>query len=182
MTTDQPVQPLAAAELAGRLRVAIHRLAHQLRGQSLHSGLTPSRLAALVLLETNGQMRVSDLAAAIGSALSSASRMADLLIDAGWVQRHTDPNDQRASLLELSTGGQSLLASLRRDITTSLAIDISELNPEQLRALHSAPPILEVLADRSAQHRPVQRDADGWRSGSLAELSVDPSTPTPAGK
>jgi DNA-binding MarR family transcriptional regulator len=140
-------EPVVLADVAGRLRVAVHRLTHALRAQSLHDGLTPSRLSALVLIDSEGPLRVSDLAASIGSSLSSTSRLADLLESAGWVRRHSDPSDQRASLLTLSPTGRALLTRLRRDTTTRLASAIAELSSDQLAALMSALPVLEALSE-----------------------------------
>lgn len=148
--TNARSEPLMLADVAGRLRVAVHRLAHILRAQSLHDGLTPTRLSALVLIEGDGPLRLSDLAAALGSALSSTSRLADLLVEAGWVQRRRDPADQRASLLELSPAGHALLAALRRDTTTRLVTEIADLTLDQLEALTSALPVLEALAGQAA--------------------------------
>jgi DNA-binding MarR family transcriptional regulator len=148
--TSLQAEPQVLAQVAGRLRVAVHRLAHELRAQSLHSGLTPTRLSALVLIEDDGPLRVSDLAAAIGSALSSTSRLTDLLVEAGWVQRRSDPADQRASLLELSPAGHALLATLRRDTTTRLVTEIADLTLDQLEALTAALPVLEALAGQGA--------------------------------
>ena len=150
MTNARP-DPLILADVAGRLRVAVHRLAHVLRAQSLHDGLTPTRLSALVLIEGDGPLRLSDLAVALGSALSSTSRLADLLVEAGWVHRRRDLTDQRASLLELSPAGDALLAALRRDTTTRLATEIAVLSRDQFEALNSALPVLENLAAHTAQ-------------------------------
>lgn len=176
--TNPGSEQMVLADVAGRLRVAVHRLAHALRAQSLQDGLTPTRLSALVLIEGDGPLRVSDLAAAIGSALSSTSRLADLLVDAGWVHRLSDPSDQRASLLALSPAGHKLLATLRRDTTTRLASEIAHLSFSELEALTAALPVLEALAGQAAQH-PHQSIAAP--PGGLSEQSKTAAPPSPPG-
>ena len=176
--TNPLSEPLVLADVAGRLRVAVHRLAHALRAQSLQDGLTPTRLSALVLIEGDGPLRVSDLAAAIGSALSSTSRLADLLVDAGWVHRASDPSDQRASLLALSPAGHALLATLRRDTTTRLVSELAELSFGELDALNAALPVLEALAAQAAQH---PHRSVAAQPGGLSKQSPAATPPSPPG-
>ncbi|WP_249416453.1 MarR family transcriptional regulator [Streptomyces sp. TS71-3] len=136
----------AAAELAARLRAAIQHLLPLLRAQSVHSDLTPSRLAALAALGDAGPLRISDLAGRMGIALSTASRMIDLLEGLGWTERRPDPVDQRASLVSLGHEGRALLDAVRKEHAGKLANEIARLRPDHARRLHDALPALEALA------------------------------------
>ncbi|MER7288877.1 MarR family winged helix-turn-helix transcriptional regulator [Streptomyces lydicus] len=139
--------PADPAELAGRLRAVIQHLLPVLRGHSTHRDLTPSRTAALATLDAHGPLRVSELAARMNIALSTTSRMVDLLDDRGWIARRTDPVDQRASLISLNDAGRALLRAVRRETTGLLAERIGRLPPDRQHLLHAALPALEELVD-----------------------------------
>jgi DNA-binding MarR family transcriptional regulator len=64
------------------------------------------RLAMFELVE-GGPMRLSDLAARIGSSAPTASRAVDALADAGLVERLPDPSDRRAVQIELTPAGRA---------------------------------------------------------------------------
>ncbi|MCB5908871.1 MarR family winged helix-turn-helix transcriptional regulator [Streptomyces pinistramenti] len=160
-----PQAPAEPAEAAGRLRAAVLRLLPALRGHSAHRDLTPSRLAALAVLDTHAPLRISELAARMDIALSTTSRMADLLDACGWIARRPDPEDQRASLLSLSPAGQTLLHSVRCETTSRLAQEIARLTPDRQRLLYDALPALEDLTERmpSAQQPRTRRTDPGGR-------------------
>ncbi|MFG2223715.1 MarR family winged helix-turn-helix transcriptional regulator [Streptomyces sp. NPDC048644] len=144
-----PADPADPAETAGRLRAVVLLLLPALRGHSAHHDLTPSRLAALAVLETHAPLRISELAARMDIALSTTSRMADLLDSCGWITRRPDPQDQRASLLGLSPAGRTLLHSVRCETTSHLAREIAHLPPDRQRLLYDGLPALEELAERT---------------------------------
>ncbi|MFD8922526.1 MarR family winged helix-turn-helix transcriptional regulator [Streptomyces sp. NPDC059569] len=140
------------AEIAGRLRLAIQHLLPVLRARSAPGDLTPSRQAALAALAAHGPLRISELAARMGIALSTASRMVDLLDSTGWIARHPDPQDQRASLVALSREGGAVLEARRRETAARLAERIALLTDGEQRALYAALPALEALSERAATY------------------------------
>ncbi|MER7196329.1 MarR family transcriptional regulator [Streptomyces sp. CB01635] len=137
-----------SVEIAERLRAAIQQLLPELRAQGMQSQLTPSRLAALAALAAHGPLRISDLATRMGIALSTVSRMVDLLDGFGWIERDADPKDQRATLIALNDAGQALLHATRRQAATRLAERIDQLTPGQQRSLHDALPALDALTEQ----------------------------------
>ncbi|MFE4640080.1 MarR family winged helix-turn-helix transcriptional regulator [Streptomyces sp. NPDC056730] len=141
-----------AAEIAGRLRLAIQHLLPVLRARSAPGDLTPSRQAALAALAAHGPLRISELAARMGVALSTVSRMVDLLDSIGWIARHPDPQDQRASLVALSRTGETVLETRRRETAARLAERIALLTDGEQRALYAALPALEALSERAATY------------------------------
>ncbi|WP_329180309.1 MarR family transcriptional regulator [Streptomyces decoyicus] len=144
--TEQPPPSRAEpAELAGRLRAVIQQLLPLLRGLSRHRDLTPSRTAALAALAAHGPLRVSELAARMNIALSTTSRMVDLLDNSGWIARRPDPADQRASLISLNDDGLALLRTVRRETTGLLSERIAQLDPDRQQLLYEALPALEEL-------------------------------------
>lgn len=161
----QPSSPAEPAELAGRLRGVVQQLLPLLRGQQQNRDLTPSRTAALAALAAHGPLRISELAARMNIALSTTSRMVDLLDGHGWLARRPDPADQRASLISLSDEGLALLHAVRRETTGLLAERIGGLEPDRQRLLRDALPALEELVawtppDGPSPRRPGPGAAD----------------------
>src|SRR5829696_9342366 len=60
-------------------------------------------------------MRVSALAEAVHTDVSTVSRQVSTLVDLGFVRRGPDPDDGRAQALSLTAEGQSLLVAIRED-------------------------------------------------------------------
>jgi DNA-binding MarR family transcriptional regulator len=138
--TDGPVVDVT------RLRVALARLSRRLRRHEL-AGLTPTQLAALATVGRSGPMRLGDLAAAEGIAPSTLTRLVTALEDSGYVRRHADPSDARASTLAITTRGQEALERIRTESTLVLAASMRGLTPAQRAALADALPVLEQLAE-----------------------------------
>jgi DNA-binding MarR family transcriptional regulator len=70
------------------------------------------RAAHLLLrsIESNGAMRVSALAACVGSDVSTVSRQVSALVKEGLLERRADPGDSRASLLVPTSAGRAVIA------------------------------------------------------------------------
>lgn len=146
MATSQPTAGSGSAERAGRLRIAISRLSNGLRTHNANRDLTPTRLSTLSIVESSGPIRVGDLAAMVGIAAPTVSRLIECLHRQELITRSPDPDDLRATRLTLSGTGRSVLAELRRRNTGFLADRMQQLGPEQLAVLDAALPVLERLA------------------------------------
>src|SRR5690349_170276 len=66
-------------------------------------------LRALQALERRGASLVTELGDELGLVPSSASRLSDRLADAGLITRTVAPHNRRATLLELTDAGQTIL-------------------------------------------------------------------------
>ena len=129
-----------------RLRVALARLSRRLRRHEL-AGLTPTQLAALATVERSGPMRLGDLAAAEGIAPSTLTRLVTALEDSGYVRRHSDPSDARASTMTITPRGRDALERIRSESNLVLTASLRLLTPAQRCALAEALPVLEQLAE-----------------------------------
>jgi DNA-binding MarR family transcriptional regulator len=136
---------------AARLRRAALRLAYGLRAPATRYGLTPSRLAALVILGKQGSTRVGDLARELNIAVPSGSRLLDVLAESGFVERREDPTDGRAFLVSLTADGAKILEDVRAEGIQELAGHLTSLTAEQRAAVEAALPALEALADAFTQ-------------------------------
>jgi DNA-binding MarR family transcriptional regulator len=137
------------ARLAGELRTEVHRLAYHLRTPATRSGITPTRLAALsALTRYPAGVRQGDLAELMGMSAPSMTRLVEIMLEAGWVDRLPDPEDQRALLVRLSPLGHKTLETLRDESAGQLSEELTELTGDERAALAAAVPVLRKLADR----------------------------------
>jgi DNA-binding MarR family transcriptional regulator len=137
-TTD----PVAYAETAARLRVAVARLARQLRQHS-PGGLTPSQWSALVTVEGHQPLRIGDLADREGVSAPTATRLVASLEESGLLSRTTDPADRRTAYVALTVDGRDKLEWARSVLTASLAQRISSMPDADVRRLVELLPLLE---------------------------------------
>jgi DNA-binding MarR family transcriptional regulator len=147
----------ATPGLPGRLGVAVQLLAHagkQAGREAAKAGgrgeLTPTRLTALSVLAAAGPTRLGGLAARLGVQVSTMSRIVDIMVAFGWVERRPDEADHRACVIGLTDAGTALLDSVRQDTATRLAECVARLGPEDLAVLETALPVLESLAEQVA--------------------------------
>ena len=110
--------PAATAHLAEleRALFRVGRTVAALKVTSYAAGAPIDRagLAALSRLSELDQVRLSDLAAALGLDVSTVSRQVRHLEDAGLVLRESDPDDRRAHRLSITAEGRQLLEQLRK--------------------------------------------------------------------
>jgi DNA-binding MarR family transcriptional regulator len=69
--------------------------------------------ALLQPLQRDGDLRSTDLAARVGVDVSVVSRQLAVLERSGYIERHPDPRDGRASLLRITPAGEDALAAAR---------------------------------------------------------------------
>jgi DNA-binding MarR family transcriptional regulator len=137
-----------AAEVARRLRVAITRLGRRIVHAHPDTGVTPTRLVALGVLERTGTVRIGALADRLGTSPPTASRLVDCLHERGLVARTPDPDDHRATRVGLTPAGLACLHEYRARTTDDLAARIDDLPADRRALLAAALPVLEEIAWR----------------------------------
>jgi DNA-binding MarR family transcriptional regulator len=140
-------EPLAYGETAARLRVAVARLARQLRQHS-PGGLTPSQWSAMATVEDNGPLRIGDLADREGVSAPTATRLVASLEELGLVSRTSSPTDRRTAYVSLTDAGREKIEWARVARTASLAERLAAMPDADVRRLVELLPLLEsFLAD-----------------------------------
>lgn len=76
------------------------------------SDLTVAQLRVLLVLQSSGASRMSDIASALDVALPTATGTVDKLVKKDLVIREADPQDRRLVICRLSDGGQDLINRL----------------------------------------------------------------------
>jgi DNA-binding MarR family transcriptional regulator len=69
---------------------------------------------ALAVVHVYGPMRISDAAQKLSVDLSVASRQVNALVNAGYLDRDSDPDDRRAYILRTSDAGKKVLEESHR--------------------------------------------------------------------
>ena len=75
--------------------------------------ITPAQLRALRVLARHGPVRLSELSDHLHIAARSATEVIDALEAGGLAERRPDPDDRRATLVELTEHGESVLDAIR---------------------------------------------------------------------
>ena len=122
--TDPARPDLVGADLVGAdpvgdesLADALGAVARQLRERSAETlapwDITPGHLRALRMLSRHGTMRLSELSERLEVAPRTATEVVDALESRGLVRRLADLGDRRATLVEVTEHGASVLAAIR---------------------------------------------------------------------
>lgn len=153
--TDQApdAEELADAELAARLRMTLGRLNRRVR-QHGPQALSSSQASTLASVETLGPVRLGDLAAREGVTAPTQSRLVASLEQQGLLRRMPDPEDRRATLLDITAQGRRQLQRLRGERSAFLVAQLGRLSGEQRQALVTALDALETLAETSVPAEP----------------------------
>jgi DNA-binding MarR family transcriptional regulator len=129
--TDRLIDDLdASVSMLGRLFTARHG------EMCCESGLSgPQMLLLRTLAEIGRPLKVSDVASAMGVKAPAASTMVEGLERKGMLERHSDPDDRRVSLLTMTDAGRGALAEAEEERREHLRRYASILSEEDIRTL-----------------------------------------------
>ena len=116
MTQDDDTGGRSDASGDESLSEAFWSVARQLRHTSQETlapwDITPSQFRALRMLTRHGEMRLSELSDHLHIAARSATEVVDALETRGLVKRRPDPGDRRATLVEMTGHGASVVDAI----------------------------------------------------------------------
>src|SRR5437870_2976050 len=99
-TTTRARASAVDLEVATRLRLAIGRIGRRMRTDG-GIGPTPSQVSALATIEKFGTLRIGDLAWRESVTAPTMTRVVASLEQQGLIERASDPDDGRSSLVAL---------------------------------------------------------------------------------
>lgn len=134
---------------AAALLVSLTRISRQLRSssRSAKDDVTPSQTSALARIEQLGPLRLGVLAEVEGTSAATMCKVVDGLETRNLVTRVPDPEDGRASNLQLSGEGGALLAELRARSTEALRTALAALDVGERDVVAQTIAVLERLSD-----------------------------------
>ncbi len=81
---------------------------------AVDDSISLAQFRLLVVLSSRGQRKVTELADALGVNPSTATRAVDRLIEAGLVDRQTNPHSRREMQISLTKSGQRVVREVTR--------------------------------------------------------------------
>ena len=128
------------------------------------AGVEIDLVASIVLsrLTDRGPMRLSDLAAEMLVAQSTAGRHAAQLDAAGWCARRRDPEDGRAVVVEVTEAGHAVVERLRAASRSILSDALTTWDDDAVLALGDG---LESLLRALNDHLDDARDREAGLDG-----------------
>ena len=108
------------------------------RARLVDPDLHPGQYLMLVMMRQHGAVRASLLADTLGMDKGSVSRSVQHLVDLGLVDRTEDPDDRRASLLQVSKDGCKRLVQVDRQRSERLGQRLADVDDDELEQMVSA--------------------------------------------
>lgn len=145
--TDPADAATTTHELAAAVRVAVARLSRRLRAEKAVDDLSDSQYSVLAYLVREGPRAVGQLSEFERVTPPSMNRTVNCLVDAGYVERMSTPEDGRKVLVQTTESGRALVTETRRRRDAWLVRRLEELAPAQRDAVAEATAIIRELAD-----------------------------------
>ncbi|MFJ2620812.1 MarR family winged helix-turn-helix transcriptional regulator [Glutamicibacter sp. NPDC087344] len=122
----------------------------RLLGHAAGQGRSVTAWRVLSVLDRDGAQRVGDLAIAQRVAQPTMTGLVIRLEHDQLVSRRADPNDRRASLVELTDSGKAEVDAYRLRAISALTSGIQALPETEQQILASAAPLLQKVCDELA--------------------------------
>lgn len=133
-------------DLAARLRVALARLARQLRQQA-GPHLSPTLQSVLATIALHGPLPLGELAAREQVAPPTITKLLARLDEHGLIERQRGADDKRVILVSLTAAGQQQFDESRTRRTAWLMDRLAHLDDTQQADLARAVELLEAIAN-----------------------------------
>jgi DNA-binding MarR family transcriptional regulator len=140
----------ALTDVVARLRRVLRA---SIRADYPWEALPMAQVELLQSLADSAPARVGDLAQRLRLASSTVSGLISQMMNAGLVERRTDPGDRRVAVLELSADGRRQLAGWHAAHLERITAALGQLAPADRVAIDAALPALSRLVDRLAEQR-----------------------------
>ncbi|HKD97853.1 MAG TPA: MarR family transcriptional regulator [Micromonosporaceae bacterium] len=132
---------------AAELTVTLERLVALLRRLPSGVELSLTTVSTLNLLEREGPLRLSDIAAREGVTQPGMTQLVTRLERDGYAQRRADPDDARAVLVGITEEGRQMLARRRATRAARLRELMGTLPVADQQRIEAALPALAHLAE-----------------------------------
>ncbi|HJP78239.1 MAG TPA: MarR family transcriptional regulator [Pseudonocardiaceae bacterium] len=121
--------------------------------------ITLPQFRMLVVLSTNGPLKLSTLAKHLNVKPSTATRMIDRLLHADLVSRHTNPHSRREVLIALTDNGTQVVTTVTEQRRTEIARIVARMPHQHRTELVRA---LEAFNDASGEP-PITETSPAWQ-------------------
>jgi len=112
--------------------------------------VTLPQFRLLVVLSGRAPMRSGDLAEVAGVHPSTLSRTAERLVKGGWINRVTNPDSRRETLLALTAAGEGLVLEVTRRRAQEISVIMRRLSVAERDAVRQSFAAFSRAAGESA--------------------------------
>ena len=127
----------------------MHRLIADHATDFTEVGITMSQAKVLYVVMAAGELRMSELAARLGIGSSSASGLADRLVELELMTPHDDPADPRPVVVTTTPKAAALMEQFRELNQRQLRELLTRLDPEELDIVDRSLDVLGRAIDRT---------------------------------
>lgn len=141
-----PPEVIDPENVADQIHSASIHLLRALRGKDKVLGISPARLSALSVLYFMGPITISQLAAAEGVKLPTASRLIKDMVRDQLVLRERSEDDGRSSFISISPKGKTLFERGRVNRLMALTTALENLSVDNHQTLEKAAILMKNAA------------------------------------
>ncbi|MGH2445388.1 MAG: MarR family winged helix-turn-helix transcriptional regulator [Candidatus Limnocylindria bacterium] len=145
--------PSVEASLIATVAPVMRHLVAHARRRRAWSELTYQQYNVLRMIDTMGPQPQAEVARRLLVTAPVVTRLASALVDAGLVDRRTDPKDRRAVLLGLTAKGRRRARAMRRDLLEAAHELLAPLPEKRRSAVATALEELQVLLPQHSARR-----------------------------
>jgi DNA-binding MarR family transcriptional regulator len=110
------------------------------------------QVAALYMLDEQGEPTIKQVAEALGRSISATSRLLDQLVERGLIGRREDKQDRRARRVFLTEQGRTFLRTFEQNRADAQLAIMVYLSPEEQTQVAQAMTLLAEAARRRSHH------------------------------
>lgn len=136
--------PADIQDLLGELVTVNHRLT-RVAARAAHGTESPALWRTLSVLLSSGPIRLGELAEQSRVSQPTATKLVANLAARGWIERTSDPDDARVSLITMTPAGDGALTAWRTELAGALLPYFAGLPADDIETLQRA---VAILRDR----------------------------------
>jgi DNA-binding MarR family transcriptional regulator len=136
--------PADIQDLLGDLVSVNHRLT-RVAARAAHGTESPALWRTLSVLLSYGPIRLGELAEQSRVSQPTATKLVANLAARGWIERTSDPDDARVSLIAMTPAGDAALTAWRTELAGALLPHFADLPSDDFEILERA---VAILRDR----------------------------------
>ena len=126
----------------------LYALFHDMKPPDIDVPLKATQAKVLLLIETLQGGTMTQFSHMAGLKKGSFTSVADSLIEAGYVERGSDPKDRRKVILRLTPAGKNVARQLTARLERHLNRKLSRLNTAERRELMELFAVISRFADK----------------------------------
>lgn len=147
-------------DIARDLRPSLTRLYLLYFRKTEQSSISQAQLSIMMILDSEGPMRISQIAAMESIRMPTASNAVNQLETMGLVHRVRDVSDRRGVRVQLTDKGREELHNQEWDRSIQLASMLENLSEEELQTVDAFLPVIDTILERYSEDNESATPAD----------------------